>query len=347
MNVALVGGEGFIGKALQRHFHSSGTSFFVYDSLYKRVHHNRSIQRDNFSRFDFLDSELIQGIDFATYDEIFFLIAETSTGNSLQEMQLQIDVSLKTLANLLHTLTLQNVKPKRIVLTSSRAVYGEGSSISPEGKIFLNETRSFQDLANGLWETKSAEENTFVANEHTQHPNPISVYGDMKLTQEKLLQRWCEATEVKLDIFRLQNVVGPGQSTRNTYSGFLTFFVNQALSGKQINIFEGGGIVRDLVHVYDVADALVRTGSNLKGTRVYDIGSGMPLTLETIARKIKEKIEGSSFVLTKYFRLGDVRKAYADINKAQICLNWAPRRNIDEIIVDVIDWVRRDQEDVK
>jgi dTDP-L-rhamnose 4-epimerase len=347
MKIALVGGEGFIGKSLQRYFDQSGTPFFVYDSLYTRVHSHRSISRQNFSKVDFLDSELIRAIDFTTFDEIFFLIAETSTGNSLQEMQLQIDVSLKTLANFLNLLTLQNAKPKRIVLTSSRAVYGEGYSVSPEGMSFLNEKRSFQDLTDGFWETKSEEGNFFVANNHTQQPNPISVYGDMKLLQEKLLQRWCEAKGVKLDIFRLQNVVGPGQSTQNTYSGFLTFFTKLALTGKQIDVFEGGGIVRDLIHVDDVAEALVRTGTNLEGTEVYDIGSGMPITLEIIASRIVEKIKGSTYVLTENFRMGDVRKAYADITKAQTSLKWAPKRNLDQIILDVIDWVRKDDADVE
>jgi dTDP-L-rhamnose 4-epimerase len=347
MKVALVGGEGFIGKALQRHFNRSGISFFVYDSLYTRVHGETSISRENFSKVDFLDSELINRVDFSLFDEIFFLIAETSTGNSLQEMQLQIEVSLKTLANFLNSLTHHKVKPKRIVLTSSRAVYGEGSSISPEGDISKNKHRSLENLTQGLWDTNSEVGNLFVANNYIQEPNPVSVYGDMKLLQERLLQKWCEASGVKLDIFRLQNVVGPGQSTRNSYSGFLTLFIKLALTGKEINVYEGGGIVRDLVHVDDVAAALARSGSNLNGTEIYDIGSGLPLTLEAIAMRILGKIEGASYVLSEDFRVGDVRTAYADIKKAQSSLDWNPERNLDEIITDVINWVRMDNTDAK
>lgn len=342
MKVAIIGGEGFIGKALQRLFDEKQISYFVFDSLYPRVHKDISISRGNFLNTDFRYPQLIEAIDFTVFDEIYFLIAETSTGDSLREMPLQIEVSLQTLANLLSVLSRQKCKPKRIVLTSSRAVYGEGSSRSLDGKVTSNPRRELVDLKKGIWETTSEGKEVFLANCQNQQPNPVSVYGDMKLMQEMLLQKWCVANETKLDVFRLQNVVGPGQSTSNSYTGFLIGFIKLALSGREINVFEGGGIIRDLIHVDDVASALLKSDRNLTGVQIYDIGSGKPFTIEAIARKIVGQVKNSTYSVSNNFRLGDVRRAYADTSKARSCLDWYPSKEIDVIITDAIEWVRKD-----
>lgn len=342
MKVAIIGGEGFIGKALQRIFDKKEIAYFVFDSLYPRVHKDISITRSNFLKADFRYPAVTEAIDFTLFDEIYFLIAETSTGDSLREMSLQIEVSLQTLANFLGVLNAQECKPNRIVLTSSRAVYGEGSARTQEGKVISNKSRELDSLKKGIWEPISKDEGAFIANCQDQQPNPVSVYGDMKLMQEMLLQKWCSAHDTKLDIFRLQNVVGPGQSTSNSYTGFLTGFVKLALAGGVINVFEGGGIVRDLIHVDDVASALLKSDRNLTGTQIYDIGSGKPLTIEAIAQKIGEHIDTSTYFVSNDFRLGDVRKAFADTSKAQSNLNWYPTKDLDVIISDVVEWVRKE-----
>jgi dTDP-L-rhamnose 4-epimerase len=132
--------------------------------------------------------------------------------------------------------------------------------------------------------------------------------------------------EVPLSILRLQNVYGAGQSLTNSYTGVLTFLARRALAGEAIEVFEGGGIIRDFVHVSDVAAALVAAVTQPGAVHSpVDIGSGEPVTLAEAAAVIAELANAPAPVITDRYRLGDVRAAFASIDAAQTVLGYAPR----------------------
>jgi dTDP-L-rhamnose 4-epimerase len=338
MSICLVGGEGFIGKAVQKDLHSHSRPYQVFDSLDPKIHGSAARNSVNSCmKVDFREISVVRNISFKEFDEVFFLVAETSTGNSLEEMRLHIETGLISIANMLRVFDEQQYRPKRIMLTSSRAVYGEGMHLNSSGRLEPNPTRTLSFLERGLWENSPSK--YFVAHNPSLTPNPVSVYGEIKLAQERLMTRWCEARNIKLDIYRLQNVVGPGQTSKNPYTGFLTQFIKIALEGGEIELYEEGGVVRDLVHVDDVARAICCTGKNFFGTSIYDIGSGIPITLETIAKNVVSRNPGARICSTRKFRLGDVRRAYANISFAKSTLEWEPRYNLDRILFDAESWI--------
>jgi dTDP-L-rhamnose 4-epimerase len=273
------------------------------------------------------------------FSEIYFLASDTSTGSSLQEIDLHVSQNTSALAGILKYLNLTQRLPNRIVLTSSRAIYGEGHEINELGRIDSIRSRTMGELLEQQWTANRNPNSTFLPNSYLNFPNPNNVYGVTKLFQENLLTVWSEANGVKSDIYRLQNVIGPGQSPTNPYSGIITNFCMNAALGNTLQIFEGGTIIRDFVHVDDVAQALQIPLKN--GFTHTDIGTYQPMRLAEIATKISQLCGTPAPEMVSDFRIGDVNTAYAS-RDSLIALSghWTPRQIYSEVLQEILDHVR-------
>ena len=118
-----------------------------------------------------------------------------------------------------------------------------------------------------------------------------------------------------VSVLRLQNVYGVGQSLDNPYTGVLSIFAKQALSGSPINVYEDGNIVRDFVYVDDAAEAICSAIDRPPTTaRTLDIGSGSSTTILDAATLVASLSDAPDPVVTGDFRDGDVRAASTTID---------------------------------
>ena len=234
-------------------------------------------------------------------------------------------------------------RPDRIVLTSSRAVYGEGAWETQEGDVFHPPPRSGDQLASARWDPSHGAETSVRALPHsssTTWARPTNIYAATKLAQEHVLESWCNSYGVPLSILRLQNVYGPGQAVGNAYTGVLTYFARQIAEGEQVEVYEDGQILRDFVYVDDVVDALVRALSSTdRETRRCDIGGGRAVSLLDVAATMCELGGAESPVVNGKYRLGDVRAASADIHDAMSWLHWSPTMSLIDGLRALVDWV--------
>jgi dTDP-L-rhamnose 4-epimerase len=162
--------------------------------------------------------------------------------------------------------------------------------------------------------------------------------------QEYLLRQTGTGTGWRATILRLQNVYGPGQSLRNPYTGVLSVFTQQLLSGRSLDIFEDGLISRDFVFVQDVASAFLAAGQHdLPHGTIVDIGSGHAVTILEAVRMLIGTLgyEENRFSVTGRFRPGDVRYACADIRAAEGLLRWSPRTPLDKGLGLFAEWARQ------
>jgi dTDP-L-rhamnose 4-epimerase len=220
-----------------------------------------------------------------------------------------------------------NILPERIVLSSSRAVYGDGKWLLDTGGEAYVSPRTNIDLQNGFWNPRSASGQPVASLSHnaaSTEPRPTNVYAATKLAQEHLIRAWCAAFGVRSGILRLQNVYGPGQAVQNSYTGVLTFFAKTALAGRSINLFEDGNILRDFVFVDDVVRALICMLSQESQDLVLDIGSGRPVTLHEAALVLSSLAGSPEPHVSGEFRHGDVRAASASIEQTVRVLEWNP-----------------------
>jgi len=227
--------------------------------------------------------------------------------------------------------------PRRIVLTSSRAVYGEGAWLR-DGAIFYPPQRTAAMVADHQWDFPGA--TPLAMDARAVSPHPVSVYAATKVAQEQLLGVWGRALGVEIAVVRLQNVYGPGQSLSNPYTGILSLFARMARSGKAIPLYEDGEVRRDFVLIDDVASAVLAAATvDADFPDAIDIGSGEFQTIRTAAELIADYYGAPAPIVTGKFREGDVRHAWADVAAAREVLGWEPRYPLSEGVRRLCDWI--------
>ena len=241
------------------------------DNLHPQVHPVQERPADLDERVEFVKADVTSAADWDRVladvkpTAVIHLAAETGTGQSLTEATRHAMVNVVGTTEMLDALVRHEALPERIVLTSSRAVYGEGAWVDADGAVSYPGQRSRAMLESGTWDFPGLTATPF--NSHRVWPAPTSVYGSTKLAQEHILSSWCLALNVVPVLFRLQNVYGPGQSLINPYTGIVSLFAQKAKAGEVIPVYEDGEIIRDFVFIDDVAAALVAGTLNSPATR--------------------------------------------------------------------------------
>jgi dTDP-L-rhamnose 4-epimerase len=343
-NCLITGGAGFIGCAISKLLKGRFDRIVAVDSLHPQVHPTGTRPSALEASVEFVKDDvteqrtwdrLLPGFKPST---VIHLAAETGTGQSLTEGTRHANVNVVGTTQMLDAFVRHDCIPTRVVLTSSRAVYGEGAWRDENGKITYPGQRSRAMLEAGQWDFPGL---TCLPFEATRtEPRPTSIYGATKLTQELVLRAWALSFGVEIGLLRLQNVYGPGQSLSNPYTGIVSLFARLAKAGKTIPVYEDGEIIRDFVFIDDVAAAVIRiaTGS-IPSDIAYDIGSGEATSILQLARLIAGIYGAPEPIVNGAFRNGDVRAASGDITRTKAELNWAPRWNADRGVRDLCEWI--------
>lgn len=228
--------------------------------------------------------------------------------------------------------------PERFILMSSRAIYGEGNRQDSSGKNIYPSTRTKDMLQRQEWDfpglvyTPSSALHTW--------PKPCSIYGATKLAQKMILSAWSVAHGVELSVLRAQNVYGPGQSLTNSYTGIVALFCRLAKQGKAIPLYEDGGMLRDFILIDDVAMAVLAAVRGPVLADPVDLGTGIALSIESIAKIIARKYGAPEPNITGQFRFGYVRHAACYIEPTKRVLEgWEPRFSFETGLDALVDWI--------
>jgi dTDP-L-rhamnose 4-epimerase len=341
--VLVTGGAGFIGCALAQRLASSTDRWVVMDSLHPQVHPTAERPAALPEAAELVVGDVTNQDDWDSLlailrpDVVVHLAAETGTAQSLSESSRHGLVNVVGTTMLLDALTRAEWVPSHLVLTSSRAVYGEGKWIDPQGRAFQPSGRSHAQLVAKDWDF----DGVHVPNSATSTiPAPSSVYGATKLAQEHILGAWAGSHDTKLSVLRLQNVYGPGQSLTNPYTGIVSLFSQLARDGKSIPLYEDGEITRDFVYIDDVADALVAAIADPPSAhRTLDVGTGVRTTIRDLAHAVRDYYGAPDPVITGQFRDGDVRHAACDIVDTTGQLDWSPAWSLQRGVAELQEWI--------
>jgi dTDP-L-rhamnose 4-epimerase len=351
--VLITGGAGFIGSHLTRALLGVGRSVRILDCLAPQIHGEvpAGLEWLNEPNIEYIRGSVTNEADVRNaligVDTVVHLAAETGTGQSMYEIARYNTVNVGGTSLLLDVLA-NNPKRsvKRIVLASSRSIYGEGAYICPgcnDQKRHYPNGRKVVQLTEHRWEHSCpacGSELEPVATREDDLAKPGSIYAATKYAQEDLVRVACSALEIDYAILRLQNVYGEGQSLKNPYTGILSIFSTRIRRGQHLPIFEDGQETRDFVHVQDVILSFLAAIQYPHGLAMTcNVGMGVKLTVaETASRLCDAFGVKPNLVTTKEFRLGDIRHNFADIARLQETLGYRPQINIGVGMQRFAEW---------
>jgi dTDP-L-rhamnose 4-epimerase len=342
--VLITGGAGFIGSHTADVLLAEGFRVRALDNLHPQVHRDGARPAYLSDDVELIDGD-VRDLDAARravrgIDHLVHLAAETSVGQSLYQSDVHVDVNVRGTAIVFRAIREEGVDVGRAVLSSSRAVYGEGAYDCPDhGRLNPGE-REVADLDAGTWAPRcpfcGAELEPAPSDEDVD-PLFSSTYGMTKLFQEQVARREAASLGIGLTVLRYFNVYGPRQSPDNPYTGLIVTFATRLLAGKPLVLYENGTAIRDFVNVSDVVWATTRAlaAEGAPGQTI-NVGTAQPATLVDLAEEIQRAFGRATAVeLSTRFRIGDIHASLADIARAREILGYESQVDISSGLAEL------------
>lgn len=298
--VALVtGAAGFIGSHLVDALLARNKRVVGFDnfSTGKQANLAAALHRDRFTLVtgDVRDEHAIQEA-CRKVNIVYHLAAASSVSESMRDPRKYHDINVTGTLNVL--LAAVAAGAKRFVFTSSAAVYGR-----PET----------------------------VPTHETAFANPLSPYGASKRAAELFCQAIGTANGLEARILRLFNVYGPRQPADDE-GGVVSIFIRCAWARQPLIIFGDGQQTRDLIHVDDVVEALIRAGRLPKvPSDPINIGTGRPVSIRELAEEIQRGCPNrGSEIVFRAPRPGDIKHSVAAIDRMQQFLRFTAQHDLQK-----------------
>jgi dTDP-L-rhamnose 4-epimerase len=195
-NILITGGAGFIGSNLALKLIDKGNSVTVLDNLSEQIHGSNPektspLYRSLVGKVNFINGNITCADDvrksISNQDIIVHLAAETGTGQSMYKIEHYTNVNIGGTALLLQVLSNEKHSVKKLVIASSRSIYGEGKYLSEELGVVYPKHRSDIYMKNGDFEVKypgCIKPLQLMATYEESKIHPSSVYGITKQNQE-------------------------------------------------------------------------------------------------------------------------------------------------------------------
>ena len=348
-SILISGGAGFIGSKLSAVLVAADYRVTVLDNYSSQIHGHAKDYEQSPSSVCTIRGDVRSRQDWqralAGQDVIVHFAAETGTGQSMYDIAHYVDVNVLGTATLLDILANETHAVKKMLVASSRAIYGEGKyRCSEHGEVYPS-ARAEADMQSGDFGVKCPvcrRQAALLPTDEDSKIHPSSVYGISKHTQEQLFMTVGRALGIPSVALRYQNIYGPGQSVMNPYTGILSIFSTRIRHNAPISIFEDGKEGRDFIYIDDaVAATRLAIENPAADYEVFNVGTGRRTDVLTVAQQLRTALRGASPIgVSGKFRVGDIRDNYADISKISAKLRFSPKIEFQEGIRRFAAWVR-------
>ena len=311
MRVFITGGAGFIGSHLADHYVTAGHEVTLLDNFSTGSQTNIA-HLEGTVKIVHGDIRNIELIESLTQDSDLVLHMAAALGvNTILESPLE---SMSTNITGSEVVLLAAAKyNKRIIIASTSEIYGKNP------KQPLSET---DDRVVGA-------------------PQKIRwTYSDAKAIEEAMAFALHQEKKLAVTTVRLFNTVGPRQTGR--YGMVVPRFVQAALKNEPVTIYGDGTQSRVFCHVADAVKAIA-TIANTSSTigDVYNVGGTGEVTIKELAEKVIA-VTGSKSPITytpysDAYPAGfeDIQRRVPDISKIKSAINWAPTKDLHQLISDI------------
>ena len=323
-NILVTGGAGYIGSILVNFLIKKKFNLVVIDNLCNGK--KNLVHKDaKFFKLNILDKEKIhQILNSYKIDTIVHLASLINVEDSEKKPKEYFNNNYLGTKNLL--LSTKNTKVKKIIFSSSCAVYAQNKNLNKK----LNEKSAIK---------------------------PFSVYGKLKLKTENLILKFCKKNKQKCIILRFFNVVGAKVNSK-PYLGQVNnlgqLFQNISLQLlNKVSFFKiygntyptkDGTCIRDFIHVRDLAEiqylCIKLLDNNIK-RKIFNCGYGQGYSVRETLKHFEKNIRKKINIKINPPRKGDVVSALCDNTKILKELKWIPRySNLDVMVKDSFKWFK-------
>ena len=329
MKVLITGGCGFVGTNLALFLKTKNFNVNCLDNLSRKgSRYNLNLLRNKKIRnykFDIHNFKRIQKLP--KYDLIIDCCAEAAVEVSKKDIDSVINTNFLGTLNILKKA--KKDKSKIIFLSTSR-VY----PIKNMNKIIKKKIIS----------SKIKIKKTFGENDNLQGPKTI--YGLTKLSSEMLIEEFAYAFNLKFLINRCGVISGPLQFGKQD-QGFVSLWIWGHLKKKKMKYIGYGGLgyqVREVLHIDDLCEIILKQIKNFNKIKniTFNIGGGKKnsISLKNLTLKCR-KITGNEIKINRVSKTSqfDIPYYVTDNKKVEKYYSWRPKKNVDQIVKDIYQWL--------
>lgn len=305
MRALVIGGSGFIGSHVVDRLLARGASVRVYD---RRPERFRPTPRAvDFRQGDFGDTASLAEA-LVDVDVVFHFLSTSVPSTSNLDPVADIQGNLIGTVRLLELMRQAEIG-RMVYLSSGGTVYGPPRT-DP------------------------------ITEEHPERP--ISSYGVVKSAIEKYILMEQHLHGLSPVILRASNPYGARQG-HGGVQGVIGTFLWRIARDEPINVWGDGSVVRDFIHVSDLAEICVRCGEETP-PGIFNAGSGEGVSIRHLL-DILVKVTGQQIAPTfKPSRGFDVPRVVLDISLICERLGWSPTIPLESGIEDTWQWIRQQEQ---
>tara|TARA_A100001015_G_scaffold315788_1_gene428448 strand:- start:1259 stop:2260 length:1002 start_codon:yes stop_codon:yes gene_type:complete len=326
MKILVTGAAGFIGyhlaQSLLKDDHEV-TGLDNFNSYYDINLKKARINNINNKKFSMLEVDLVDNKGITSlfkkndFDVVVNLAAQAGVRYSLTNPDKYIESNIIGFTNILEAC--RHNKIANLVYASSSSVYGMNSEVPFDEDHSVN--------------------------------HPVSLYAATKRSNELMAHTYSHLFNLPTIGLRFFTVYGPWG--RPDMALFL--FTKAILDGEPIQVFNDGKMIRDFTYIDDIVSGIKgailnpskaneSNNSKLKPStssapyRIFNLGNNQPVTLENFINAIEMSTGKKAIKEYLPMQPGDVKKTFANIDKAVEFLGFVPSTSIEEGVKKFVDW---------
>jgi UDP-glucuronate 4-epimerase len=315
-SVLVTGSAGFIGSHLARRLLRAGLRVVGVDNLNDyypvalKEARNALLRAEpgyEFVRADLADKSILRDLlARERFDTVFHLAAQAGVRYSLENPEVYLRSNVDATLNLLEAARFAP-HPPHLMLASSSSVYGASTR--------------------------------YPYREDDPADRPLALYGATKRADELMGHAYAHLFGLRVTMLRFFTVYGPwGRPDMALFR-----FVEAILADREVELFNGGDMVRDFTYIDDIVDGVValdaaRKNGDQPAFDVFNLGAGQPRPLRDFLEAIETSLKRKARVKELPFQSGDVYKTHADTGKLQKLCGYSPRTSIRDGVARFVEW---------
>jgi nucleoside-diphosphate-sugar epimerase len=164
---------------------------------------------------------------------------------------------------------------------------------------------------------------------------PINIYGEAKLTGERLVKMFCRNSDMKYSIVRPSGVYGPGDLPDRVISKFF----EAAMTNKDLNVHNGNNKV-DFTYRKDAAQGIIDVALSDVFNNSFNITYGNARTLQEAAEAVVRITNSKSKIVDTGSNSLYPDRGTLNIDKARQLVNYKPTTSLEDGLQSYYDWLQ-------